>query len=108
MTPELYGQNKRHLPAVAFGGTFTKRRKDGVLKPSGLLIIDIDHVTGQELADIKARLTADRHTALCFVSPSGHGLKVVFHTDFNDDATFESGWLAGVKSPRALPERGQP
>jgi len=30
-----------------------------------------------------------------------------FKNQAEAEATFESGWLAGVKSPRALPERGQ-
>lgn len=94
MTLEQYGQNKRNLQAAAFGGTFTRRKKDALITPSRLVVIDIDHVEGQELAIIKARLTADQHTALCFVSPSGNGLKAVFVAEFADDATFKQAWRA--------------
>ncbi len=94
MSSEEYSKNKRNLPAAAFGGTFSKRKRDALLKPSRLVVIDIDHVEGQELASIKARLKADQHTALCFVSPSGAGLKAVFVADFVDDATFKQAWRA--------------
>ncbi len=94
MTADEYSQNKRNLPAVAFGGIFSRRKKDALITPSGLVVIDIDHVSGHELADIKSKLTADRHTALCFVSPSGAGLKAVFVADFSDDATFKQAYRA--------------
>ena len=94
MTADEYDRQKPYLQAVAFGGTFSKRNKSSLVKPSGLVIIDIDHIAGQELADIKARLIADRHTALCFVSPSGAGLKAVFNAEFTDDATFKQAWRA--------------
>ncbi len=94
MTAEEYSQNKRNLPAVAFGGTFTRRRKDALVKPSGLVVLDIDHIAPVELAEAKARLTADPHTAICFVSPSGNGLKAVFSADFSDDATFKQAYRA--------------
>lgn len=94
MTAEEYSQNKRNLPAAAFGGTFSKRKRDALITPSRLVVIDIDHVEGAELASIKARLMADQHTALLFVSPSGNGLKAVFVADFVDDATFKHAWRA--------------
>jgi len=94
MTAEEYSQNKRNLPAVAFGGIFTRRKKDALVKPSGLVVLDIDHVTGPELSEIKGKLTADRHTALLFVSPSGAGLKAVFSADFSDDTTFKQAYRA--------------
>jgi hypothetical protein len=94
MNAEEYSQNKRNLEAAAFGGTFTRRKKDALLTPSRLVVIDIDHVEGAELTTIKARLLADRHTALCFVSPSGKGLKAVLIAEFTDDATFKQAWRA--------------
>jgi len=94
MTADEYSQNKRNLPAVAFGGIFNRRSKRALEKASGLVVIDIDHVSGHELADIKNKLTADRHTALCFVSPSGAGLKAVFSADFSDDTTFKQAYRA--------------
>lgn len=94
MTAEEYSQNKRNLPAAAFGGTFSKRKRDALITPSRLVVIDIDHVEGEELASIKARLMADQHTALLFVSPSGNGLKAVFVAEFTDDATFKQAWRA--------------
>lgn len=94
MNAEEYSQNKRNLEAAAFGGTFTRRARRALAKASGLVVIDIDHVEGAELTTIKARLLADRHTALCFVSPSGKGLKAVLIAEFTDDATFKQAWRA--------------
>ncbi len=94
MTAEEYSQNKRNLPAVAFGGTFTRRRKDALVKPSGLVVLDIDHIDPAELAEKEAQLKTDPHTAICFVSPSGKGLKAVFPADFTDDATFKQAYRA--------------
>ncbi len=90
---EEYSQNKRNLPAVAFGGIFNRRKKDALVKASGLVVLDIDHVAWK-VSEIKGKLTADQHTALCFVSPSGAGLKIVFHAEFTDDATFKQAWRA--------------
>lgn len=94
MTAEEYSQNKRNLPAVAFGGTFARRKKDALVKPSGLVVLDIDHITPAELPEAKAKMTADPHTAICFVSPSGNGLKAVVVAEFTDDATFKQAWRA--------------
>lgn len=58
--------------------------KKGLLSPSGLVIIDIDHIsqTGVSLEGLRERLSGDREIGvrLVFVSPSGDGLKLVCKT----------------------------
>lgn len=85
---------KTILPSVTFGGVFDYRstnktklseeRKRGLLSPSGLVILDIDHIsqTGTSLEDLKERISEDREIGvrLVFTSPSGDGLKVVCKT----------------------------
>lgn len=79
------------LPSVTFGGTFDYRTtntetlsregKTGLLRGSGFVIIDIDHIseTGLSLQELKDRISEDREIGvrLVFTSPSGDGLKVV-------------------------------
>lgn len=65
---------KAQLPAVAFGGTGTRRC---VGKATGLIAIDLDELGGR-LPKIRARLEDDPHVVAVFVSPSGDGLKALF------------------------------
>ena len=89
---EAYRTRKREtLPSVTFGGVFDYRSRDsktlqekgkrGLLSLSGLITIDIDHIsqTGLSLEDLRDRLSRDKETGvrLIFVSPSGDGLKLV-------------------------------
>lgn len=89
---EEYKTSKGNLlPSVTFGGTFDYRttnketlfreKKTGLLKGSGFVIIDIDHIseTGLSLQELKDSISEDRELGvrLVFTSPSGDGLKVV-------------------------------
>ena len=90
-TEEYKRQKGKLLPSVTFGGVFDYRSTDktklseegkvGLLQSSGLVIIDIDHLSelGYSLDDLKERLSQDKESGvrLVFVSPSGDGLKVV-------------------------------
>ena len=89
---EEYKTSKGNLlPSVTFGGTFdyrttntetlSRKGKTGLLRGSGFVIIDIDHIseTGLSLQELKDRISEDREIGvrLVFTSPSGDGLKVV-------------------------------
>jgi len=67
---------KTLLPSICFSGTFKKREDKALIKHSGLIAIDFDHL-GNRLTELKARLIKDRYTFLLFISPSGDGLKLV-------------------------------
>ena len=67
---------KKQLPAICFSGIFSKREDKGLIRHSGLIAIDFDHVN-ERLSELKNRLINDRYTFLLFVSPSGDGLKLV-------------------------------
>lgn len=100
---ELLSQNNREeykkqkgliLPSATFGGIFDYRSRDqkklseqgkrGLLSASGLVVIDIDHIseTGHTLDELREALSADSEIGvrLIFVSPSGDGLKVICKT----------------------------
>jgi hypothetical protein len=67
---------KSALPYVTWSGTFAHRKKkDPFLKHSGLLCLDFDAL--ESVKTMKTKLTKDKFTRVCFVSPRGNGLKVV-------------------------------
>ena len=81
---------KRALPAFMFAGTFTRRKNDAIKQHSGLLVLDFDNIdTG-----LKSRLARDPHAVLCFVSPSGNGLKLVVRIDNDPTGHGESFEMA--------------
>ena len=66
------------LPYVTPCGTFTYRRSDRLLEPSGLVVVDIDHLDSyDEATALRRKLFDDKflRPALVFVSPSGRGVK---------------------------------
>jgi len=60
-----------------FSGTFTTRNDKALIKHSGLMCLDFDHLQNVEL--LRNQLLQDEYfdTQLLFVSPSGNGLKWV-------------------------------
>ena len=90
---------KKRLPAFIFQATFdvtTSKsgktgtwRKQAATRLNGLVVMDIDHVESEELrvkseefaaADFKQR-AAELGILLIYITPSGHGLKIVFKAD---------------------------
>ena len=63
-----------------FSGTFTARSDKSLIRHSGLLCIDFDHL--QSVESLRSRLLQDEYfdTQLLFRSPSGTGLKWVIET----------------------------
>lgn len=72
---------------VTFSGTFAKRANTSLIKHSYKICIDIDHV-GESIAlsELKQQIRSILEPELIFVSPSGDGLKVVFHIDISQAA----------------------
>lgn len=71
------------LEYVTISGTFKKRADASLIKHSGLMVIDIDHVDNVD--ELKGKLIADKlfTTVLLFRSPGGKGLKWVIAIDLN-------------------------
>ena len=66
------------LPYVTPCGVFSRRKAGALVRPSGLVVVDIDHLPSPEAAErIKQALIIDRYLrpALVFTSPSGLGVK---------------------------------
>jgi hypothetical protein len=94
MGDDAYKTAKVRLDAVTFGGTFAPTRaKANLVQHSGLIHGDGDHLP--DVQDVKQALCADVHTAYCFVSPSGDGLKLgVCVAPVSDDVAYKHAWQA--------------
>ena len=82
---------KQRLDYVTFAGTFTMREKDCLLKYSGYLCIDFDHIETERIEELKALLLNDEmfETHLLFISPSGSGLKWIIRIDLVEFPDYE-------------------
>lgn len=68
---------------VTFSGTFSKRSDDALIRHSGLITIDFDHINN--IQELREKLLQDEYfeTELLFVSPSGDGLKWIIPIDIS-------------------------
>ena len=85
---ETAAEYKRRLPAFCFMAHFPKGRrlaKDAV--PSGLVMLDIDHIEKPREYFSEEQLAKAKELGLVLlhVTPSGKGLRLVFHTGVVDD-----------------------
>jgi hypothetical protein len=77
-----YSSLKKHLPAFTPSGNFEGGRKyDFLKKYSGLIILDIDKLSADQLIQAKEKINGDFFTKACFTSPGGQGLKIIVKTD---------------------------
>jgi len=73
---------KTKLPSLCFCGKFSERNKQSLIKHSGLMITDFDEIpTEDEFDKVWKQITTNKHTVLCFASPSNgcgqYGIKAV-------------------------------
>lgn len=74
-------KNKR-FDYVTFGGTFSRRKDEALLKRSGYICADLDHIGDNGAVDqAREKIMQGPEPVLMFRSPSGDGLKVVYSTD---------------------------
>lgn len=73
-----------HFDYVTFSGLFSKRTDAALIRHSGLITLDFDHVSN--LRELRDMLLQDRYfeTELMFVSPSGDGLKWIISIDLKE------------------------
>jgi hypothetical protein len=92
---------KKQLDYVTFAGVFKIRNCNNLIKPSGYICIDLDHIEGEIMASVKKRLLNDSllETALLFTSPGGRGLKWVVEVNLNrfDYATNYEGVIGYLR-----------
>lgn len=83
-----------NFPAVSFGGEFSERRNDKLLRSSNLACLDFDHIgTREQVEEVKQRISQETELdpVLLFISPSGDGLKVVVNIrqEIRNDSDFK-------------------
>lgn len=78
---KLRKEAKKSLPVIMWQGIFHHRSNNGCALLTGLMCIDFDHKTDEELKMVKQTVMRWGCTYCCFKSPSGDGLKVVIKTD---------------------------
>ncbi|QNH60998.1 BT4734/BF3469 family protein [Hymenobacter sediminicola] len=108
---EQRAERKRALDYVTPAGTFAPTRANGNLQtPSGLLVLDFDHLP--DVAAARAALLSDAllqpGLVLLFTSPGGEGLKALLEADpaasHLDNFRALSGYLAGCYGPELQPD----
>lgn len=75
---QLRDYKLREFDAVAAAGTFSYGSAAGLTERSPFIVIDVDDLDStRQAVDIKQTLISDTKvvTALCFISPKGHGVK---------------------------------
>lgn len=78
-------EEKKKLPSVTFSANYRGRRSNATLvKYLGYIVIDIDHLSKEELARILQTVRACSYTRIAFISPKGMGLKIIAHTQRPD------------------------
>ena len=85
---------KQNFPAVSFGGEFSERANDKLVRSSNLACLDFDHIgTTEQVEEVKQRIAQETELdpVLLFVSPSGDGLKVVVNIrqEIQNDSDFK-------------------
>jgi len=72
-----------HFDYVTFSGVFSQRNDANLIRHSGLLTVDFDHI--DDIQALKTSLLDDAYfeTELLFVSPSGDGLKWIIPVDLS-------------------------
>ena len=81
-----YSQQKKNLPSFTPCGTFDNGRKHNLITQySGILILDIDKLTLEDLARVKEFAVNEKYTFAMFDSPSGKGLKILVKVSTGKD-----------------------
>lgn len=89
--PESAQDLKKKLPGVTFCGVFTSRKSQNLIKSTGLLILDFDHVE----EGIEEKLKADNFIYALWRSPRGEGFKALVKIpEVKDDNEFKSYFYA--------------
>lgn len=74
-------EKKKELPGVVFSANYRGGRQNvNIVEYFGDIVIDIDHLSEEELARILPLLRACVYSRIVFISPKGMGVKIVVHT----------------------------
>lgn len=81
---EAYGAEKLQLPSITFCGSFDiERKKDKLINYNSLIVIDIDKLSSEEIADYEEKLSKDKFVLSYWRSPSNFGIKGLVNLTYN-------------------------
>lgn len=82
---DYYNDNKKRLPAVTFSATFnTSRTRENVKHYNSLIVIDIDKLEEDQIANCYDILLKDEYVFSFWRSPSNSGFKGLVQLEFAD------------------------
>jgi len=84
---------KTQLDYVIPSGIFKERKKEGLVKLSSLISLDLDKVVNLKI--LKKKLSKDKHVLLVHTSPSGKGLKLFVRFENLTIDNYENNWKMG-------------
>ena len=101
---ELYTGRKKYLkaftPAAFFEGKRDAKHLQGL---TGVALCDFDGIEGDKLAACVAKVQADEHTFMQYVTTSGKGLRVLFrYTTDEKEVCYLDAWRMGNQYYSAL------
>ena len=98
-TPQ-YQEKKKDLPIILFNGVFSEFSKAGFTSPSGLFILDFDHIPQDKMDETWEKLITNEYVFSSWLSPSGHGYKALVKVlDDDSDDTHKEYFKALSESP---------
>jgi len=81
---------KKTLPCILFSGEFKERNKNGLVKHSGMAVVDFDkYPSDKVMFEHLELLKQNNHFVSLFISPSGKGIKGVIRIPVCDKITHE-------------------
>lgn len=81
---ESYSAEKLQLPAITFCASFNiERKKDKLINYNSLIVIDIDKLSNDQIADYEDKLSKDKFVLSYWRSPSNFGIKGLVNLAYN-------------------------
>lgn len=90
LDPEKRKYLKQDLPVIMWQGVFSKRSKAGLQYLNGIICIDVDHISAEEIARLKDKMKNTPWVVSAFLSPSGDGLKILVNTTVTTVKDFDN------------------
>jgi hypothetical protein len=76
---------KKELDFVTFSGRFEKRASSGLIKYSGFICLDLDHIHNSEETKLQLAKDDKLNAVFIYTSPRGNGLKVIVSSGHGED-----------------------
>ena len=100
---DQYNDKKKELPIIMFNGRFSKFAKEGFISSSGLIILDFDDIPSSDLITVRNELVRNEYVFSAWLSPSGHGYKVLVKLENNIDDTTHKEYFASLSTSSLFP-----